>query len=586
MRKQYAWRSLTLAIFFAFVGVAIVLQIVRIQTSDEAAKFREMANGYKGWIEPIYPARGEIYDRNGHLLAGNETVYEVGDTLRNMENADTLAETLSRILDKDYAETLAAITEPKDGSLYITIADYVPVQTKEALEQLAEEMAEQYDETDENSPSLAGLDFNDHLARSYPEGALGANVLGFVARTGRGYFGIEEKYNDLLAGNPVDVWIPADPNRVEEIPQVPDGTTLILTLDRELQAATEAILDQSLYNYGAESGTIVIMDPTNGEIMAMASTPRLDINQFWLYEQTFDNASKYNRATNMPYEPGSVFKILTMAAALDSGTVEATTTYIDTGAINVGGATIQNWDRQPWGVQDMTGCLQHSLNVCMSWLATEMGPETFYRYMDNFGIGHPTGVDLSGEASGRLKIPGDSDWYPGDLATNSFGQGVSTTPIQMMMATSAVANGGTMVTPHMLYGMVRNGEQYAIPTQDAEQPISKETAFMLSEMLANSMQYEDSEALVEGYRLAGKTGTAQIPTEGGWYATDVTNASFIGWGPIDDPRFMIYVWLEEPSASVWASKTAAPVFAEVAEMTALYLNIPPDHIRLQFAAEQ
>jgi len=288
----------------------------------------------------------------------------------------------------------------------------------------------------------------------------------------------------------------------------------------------------------------------------------------------------------MPYEPGSIFKILTMAAALDTGTVTPQTTYIDMGYFSIGGTIIRNWDQGAWGLQDMTGCLQHSLNVCLAWIASEMGTDKFYEYMSSFGIGHPTGIDLSGEAGGRLKIPGDGDWYPVDLATNSFGQGVTTTPIQMLMATSAIANDGKMVTPHILYGMVRNGKQYDFPPQDAGSPISKGTARTLSEMLANSLVGEGSDAILPGYRLAGKTGTAQIPTEYGWYSDDETNASFIGWGPVDDPQFMIYVWLEKPTTSIWASETAAPVFAEVAKESVMLLNIPPDHIRQQYAAGQ
>jgi cell division protein FtsI/penicillin-binding protein 2 len=269
-----------------------------------------------------------------------------------------------------------------------------------------------------------------------------------------------------------------------------------------------------------------------------------------------------------------------MAAALDSGTVTPGTTYLDTGSILVGGAMIHNWDQNPWGVQDMTGCLQHSLNVCMATISTQMGATTFYSYMNNFGMGHLTGVDMAGEAAGRLKIPGDSDWYPVDLATNAFGQGIAVTPIQIMMAASSIANHGRSVTPHALYAMVRDERQYNVPPEFAGSPISEQTANTLSEMLANSLESEGSLALVPGYRIAGKTGTAQIPVNG-FYDSTKTNASFIGWGPVDDPQFMIYVWLEEPSASIWGSETAAPVFAQIAEKTVILLDIPPDSIRKQ-----
>ncbi|MBT3190884.1 MAG: penicillin-binding protein 2 [Anaerolineae bacterium] len=587
MRKEFTWRSLSLASIFAMIGILIIVQMTRIQVSTEAADFREQATRYKGWVETVYPARGEIYDRNGNLLAGNQSVFEVGVTLQNIENAQSIAAILSTVLSVDYIETLTLINNADEDQVYLRVADYVSSVQVEELRRIQGNIEEDnLNNSQEGQDSLAGLNFRRHLARSYPENAIASNIIGFVNQSGRGYFGIEEKYNDLLAGNAVQVWVPADPNRVEEIPHVPDGTTLVLTINRELQASTEQILDQSLYNYGAESGTIIVMDPKNGEILAMASTPRLNLDNYSQYDQIFNSASEYNRAINMPYEPGSVFKILTMAAALDMGIVTPQTTYVDIGSFSINGTVIRNWDQGAWGLQDMTGCLRHSLNVCMAWIATEMGTDNFYDYMSNFGIGHPTGIDLSGEAGGRLKVPGDADWYPIDLATNSFGQGVTTTPIQMLMATSAVANDGKMVAPHILYGMVRNGKQYDFPPQDAGTPISKGAAQALSEMLANSIAGDDSNVAIPGYRLAGKTGTAQIPTEYGWYSEDETNTSYIGWGPVDDPQFMIYVWLEKPTTSIWASKTAAPVFTLVAEESIRLLNIPPDIIRQQYAAGQ
>ena len=212
-----------------------------------------------------------------------------------------------------------------------------------------------------------------------------------------------------------------------------------------------------------------------------------------------------------------------------------------------------------------------------------MGSPSFYSYMEHFGLGHPTGIDLSGEAMGRLKIPGDSDWYPVDLGTNAFGQGVTVTPLQMLMAVSAIANNGEMVTPHVLYAMLRDGHQYNVPSQYAGSPISVQTAQTLTQMLAVSVEDESVGALLPGYRIAGKTGTAQIPTEYG-YDPNHTNASFIGWGPVDDPQFMIYVWLQEPQSSIWATQTAAPLFSRVAEQTVITLNIPPDVVRNQYGS--
>lgn len=191
---------------------------------------------------------------------------------------------------------------------------------------------------------------------------------------------------------------------------------------------------------------------------------------------------------------------------------------------------------------------------------------------------------MAGEAAGRLKIPGDADWYPVDLGTNSFGQGITATPLQIIAGASAIANQGHMVTPRTLYAMLRDDHQFNVPPQYAGSPIKAETAATLTEMLAVSLENEASTALVPGYRVAGKTGTAQIPTPYGFYDSTQTNASFIGWGPVDDPQFMIYVWLERPTASIWGSQTAAPVFSEMAKKTVILLDIPPDIVRLHMAA--
>lgn len=430
-----------------------------------------------------------------------------------------------------------------------------------------------------------GWIFKALLQRSYPENSLASNVIGFVTMEDKGYFGVEEKYNDLLAGVPVTVWVPEDPNRAEELPQIPKGADLILTIDREAQAAVEEILYKVIEDTGSEAGTVIVMNPRNGEIIAMVSTPQMNLNEFWKYGETYKYASEFNRATNMQYEPGSVFKVLTMAAAIDAGTVAPGTSYLDVGYFEIGGGYIYNWDKGAWGVQDMVGCMQHSLNVCMARLASIMGQDRFYTYMKRFGIGHPTGIDLAGEAAGRLKVPGDIDWYDIDLGTNSFGQGVAVTPIQMMAAASALANDGKMVYPHILYGMVSNGHQYNTPTQVIGTPISPQSARTVSEMLAVALEQGESVANVDGYRIAGKTGTAQIPGPDGEYDPKLTNASFIGWGPVDDPQFMVYVWLEKPNTSEWASYVAAPAFHDIVEKLVVLMDIPPDNMRRLIAGQ-
>lgn len=577
---EHSWRYTTLGILFTALAVFIIVQLVRIQISPEAEVFRNQGLAYSMYRRTIVPPRGQIFDRWGHMLAGNVTVYEVGVDLALVKDPATIAMALSTVVGTRYDSAFAAASlDTSTGMVYAVLADYVTEEQKLRLEQLADEMETAYGESKlEKRPSLSGLRFSPHLQRSYPENELASNILGFVNRERKGYFGIEEHFNNLLAGQEKTVWVPTDPNRVEELPEVPSGASLILTIDRSIQAEMEAILDEALDKHGAEAGTILVMHPRTGEILAMATTPRLNLNEYWRYGEIFKDPTPFNRAVSKAHEPGSVFKVLTIAAALDSGVVQPDTPFLDTGVFEIGGITIRNWNWGAWGPQTILGCMQHSLNVCLAWTASQLGTTRFYGYLKSFGIGHLTGIELAHEASGRLKLPGDSDWYEADLGTNSFGQGVSATTVQMAMAVSSFANDGKMATPRILRSLIDKGRQYNTSPQIAGMPISAETARTLTNMMATSLEIESSNALVEGYRVAGKTGTAEIPTPTG-YSSYETNASFVGWGPVDDPQFLVYVWFEKPTSSIWGSEVAAPVFREVVERLVILMNIPPDDVR-------
>jgi cell division protein FtsI/penicillin-binding protein 2 len=569
----HAWRYLSAAFFLAALGIAILVQIIRIQNSPEVAGVIDQGNYV--WKD-FFPPRGEIYDRHGNLLAGNKTVYEIGLDLTAKPDMPTvmLALQMSGI---DLTDVNYRISQAPADAQYIILDDFVSADKADYLMTLQKKA--QGDPTGKN---LDAVYLKAHYARSYPENDLASNVLGFVTEDSHGYLGVEEKYDNILAGIPVRMPVPADPRRATEYPTIPPGQTIILTIDREIQAAIEKILDQALVNTGASSGTIIVMDPRTGEILAMSSTPRMNLNDYQSINTVFPGETPFNRAISQAYEPGSVAKILTMAGALDSGVVQPGTVYFVPQSIVVGGSRIYNWDGGAWGYQDMTGCLANSLNVCLAWVSSEkMLSDSFYSYMQRFGLGHATGIDLAQETSGRLKLPGDADWHPVELGTNAFGQGVSVTPIQMVMAASALANDGKMVYPHVLYAQIQNGKQSNTKTQIVGTPISANTARTLTEMLANGLETESSTALVPGYRIAGKTGTAQIPLSGGGYDPNNINASFIGWGPVDDPRFIVYVWLEKPQSNKAASVVAAPIFKQVIEKLVVLMDIPPDAIRLQ-----
>ena len=589
---DYTRRYFLAGMIFAVVGIVIVIQIVRIQVGPVAAELRDQGDLYNQQLHTFYPERGEIYDRWGHLLAGNETVYEIGVDLRTPgKSPETIAFVLSKVLapghpeyasQNYYYDVLEIVSsQPTTTTVYRVVADYVTQQEVDEIRQWGAQYDALYrNRKEKDRPTLKGLAIQSHYGRTYPEKSLASNIIGFVSREGIGYFGVEAAYNPVLSGEPVSVWMPVDPNDVSDMPDIPDGASLILTIDRDIQSMVEQTLDDAISETGAIGGTILVTDPRTGEILAMASTPRMDLNQYWQAADIFPGRTPFNRAVSSTYEPGSVFKILTMAAALDAGVVTPETTFIDTGSIEIGGYWIHNWNYGAWGEQNMQGCLQHSLNVCLTWVAMQLGNEKFYDYMQKFGVGHRTGVDLAEEVPGRLKIPGDQDWYEVELGTNSFGQGVAVTPIQMVTAIGAVANDGKMMQPHILKAYVDRGAQYTIPTNVLGTPISASTAHTLTQILSVSLEDEASSALVDGYRVAGKTGTASISTPSG-YDPNWTNASFVGWGPVDDPRFLVYIWLEKPSTAEWGSVVAAPVFKSVFERLVVMTNLPPDNVRMQ-----
>jgi len=587
---DFNWRYSFAAIVVSVIPLLVIMQLLRMQTNSMwAEKLLEQLPNYER--KTIVPARGQILDRWGNLLAGNRTVYEVGVELQLVDDPQMIAQTISAVLGEtynlSYEKVLAqASINNSESSVYAVIVDNILPEDIVKLDKRIDEIKNAYQKSNKGYLSLLnGLIYTPHLGRIYPENDLASGILGFLSREGqegKGYFGIEERFNDILGGKVKTIRVPLDPNQVENVPEIPKGESLVLTIDREIQRNMEQVLDTGVAESGAVSGTLVAVNPKTGEILALATTPRMDLNEFWNYEEIFPKETPFNRSISQAYEPGSVFKVLTMAAALDSGVVTPDTLFVDTGAIEVGGALIYNWDMGAWGPQDMQGCLQHSLNVCLAWISTQVGPEILYRYLQAFGIGHITGIDLSGEVSGRLKVPGDNDWYAADLGTNAFGQGVSVTPIQMAMAVSAVANQGVRMAPQIIHSVVNGQFQHNTEQRIASMPIKADTAKTLSDMLARSLEKESSIALVTGYRVAGKTGTAEIPTPFG-YTSNATNASFVGWGPLDDPQFLVYVWLEKPTTAPWGSVVAAPVFREAVEKLVVLLNIPPDEVRQQLA---
>ncbi len=420
------------------------------------------------------------------------------------------------------------------------------------------------------------------LLRTYPNGSLAGHILGLVLYNQTGYYGVEGYYDDILGGDTVRTFKSIIPLDVGTELRPETNADVYLTIDREVQFLAEQVLIDSINEYEARSGMLLVADPGTGEILAIAATPGFDPNDISAVISDTENEGR-NPAVSEQFEPGSVFKIITMAAALESDVFSRYSTYYDTGKFEYGGIVIQNWDYKAHELQDMTGLLAHSLNVGAATLSTTLGPKRYYDLLTAFGIGRLTHVDIAGEASGLLKRPGDPDWHDADLATNAFGQGVAVTGLQLLTAVSAVANDGVIMQPHLLREIREGDMVYTVQPQVLGRPISADVARTLADMLATSLQSESSLALVEGYRLAGKTGTAQIPMPYG-YDPDHTMASFIGWGPLEDPQFIIYVKLDEPMISPWGSTTAAPTFSKMVRRLVIHLEIPPEDIRNRLAA--
>jgi cell division protein FtsI/penicillin-binding protein 2 len=306
MPREHGWRYYSIAFVFGIIGVLIFWRAYSLQTGAQATAFIDQSEFFSQLLKTIYPPRGEIYDRNGNLLAGNRTVYEIGMELASIQDPKAIALALSALVDAEYSHVLDIIEDATEAGLVYAIAkDYVLPEKIELLRAYNPNLPPEPEDSYRcsNDPALAALICRPHLARSYPEADLASNILGFVTQDSNGNFGVEQQYQDLLAGLPENIMVPTDPNRVQELPQIPGGASLVLTLDREIQAMVEDVLDEHVEKTGAESGTAIVMDPLTGEILAMTSTPRLDLNDYQDYVNIFTDSKPYNRAVGQIYEP-------------------------------------------------------------------------------------------------------------------------------------------------------------------------------------------------------------------------------------------------------------------------------------------
>lgn len=550
-RQERGFQGRLLLLCAAILGFTLILiwrlfywQVLPHERLEGGASYQERETSHM---------RGIVLDREGNYLVLNTYKYEVTAAPNQMDDPEEVARSLEGPLGRPWQEILEMIEDREKK--YARLAPLVSAQAGEAIADL-------------NPP---GIMVEPKPQRIYLLGEVAGHLFGFVNLEDKACYGLEEFHDEPLRGQPGSggMEIIIEPRRF--VPSQ-DGMNLALTLDRNIQYRVEEELEQAILRYEAVGGTILVVEPRSGAILAMANRPTYDPNDF----ATTPLDLCVNPAISYQYEPGSVLKIVTMAAGLDTGAISRNSTYYDEGKITIQGQLIENWDRKAHGRTTMTEVLQHSLNLGAVYVADRLGAERFYEYLQSFGFGQPTGVDLAGEIGGVVRTPTVAAWSDLDMATNAFGQGIATTPLQVTAAVAVVANGGVWKQPHIVDHLVApDGTNIPIQRPEGRQVVSPQTTEVLTQMLVEAVEEGMKPALVPGYQIAGKTGTAQIPDlERGGYETKATIASFVGYAPADDPRFVILVKMDRPKVQR-GLEAAAPVFKTLAEWLLAYMEVPP-----------
>ncbi|PKO23802.1 MAG: hypothetical protein CVU38_02045 [Chloroflexi bacterium HGW-Chloroflexi-1] len=507
-------------------------------------------------------SRGRFVDRSGLLLAADNFVWEIYANPWQFSRSNTASALVPELAQASAAPVADIEAQLAQSHLtVVTLSKDAPEAQCQAVQAL-------------QKPELAWC--APRRVRAYPLGPLAAHIVGFTNYSLVGVYGVEASYDPWLRDDLP--WTQRLPGKSEPMPDAwqlylpsPGARDLVLHLDAPLQHLVEKHLAEALSFDEAEAGTIIVMDPRTGGILALANQPSFDPNHY----SDVDQETWVNSAVSQIYEPGSVFKLITMAAGLDSGQITPDTVFEDKGYLQIGNRFIRNAELKQYGQLTVRDALAKSVNVVTAQICQDMGAETFYRYVHKFGFGKLTEVDLNFEGYGIVTEPGNPLWSCFDQAANSFGQGISVTTLQMINAVAAIANGGTLLQPQVVKGLIKDGQVYYLPPRVLGYPITPETARTLTEMMVYTIDNSAYPDLAPGYQVAGKSGTAEIPTEQGYTSQD-TITSFVGFLPAADPQIVILVKLVKPKRSRWAEHVAVPVFGQVAGDAVRILGIPPD----------
>lgn len=548
--------KLKILFFFFLIGFgAIIVRLFSIQVMSS-----EFYSADYTKTNRIEPNRGRILDRNHDPIAINQTKYQLYVEPQKVEDRDYLIKLLEDELKMDEATLEARIDMNKD---WVAVQNNLDKKTKEKLE----------------SYRLPEIGFEPDQQRYYPEASLAAHLVGFLGKDNDGksigYFGVEGYYDKDLSGLPGVLKSERDMfgrpifSGNQERVEADDGRDIVLTIDKSIQHIIKEHLKKGVERFNAKSGCVIAADPATMEILGLVCLPDFDPEHYFEFtEKDFSNWT-----ISSTYEPGSTFKPLIVAAALEEGLVKPNDLFNESGPVKIGNYTIRNWNDKYDGKITITRILEKSSNVGMVYIGAKLGKEKLHEYIGKYGFGSKTQIDLQGESSGQVKPL--SAWYPIDEATMPFGQGISVTGIQLVRAFASLINGGNLMRPHVVKEVLEGDDLKVREPEVQQQVLSEKTSNTIRKMLVSVVNNaEVTWKMPKGYTFGGKTGTAQIAIQGSYDASK-TIASFIGFAPAENPAFLMLVVIQEPESSSWGSETAAPLFFDIAEDLLIYLNIQP-----------
>lgn len=570
-------RIQVLVIIMCLLGVVVVGKLAYVQVWQHRSYLQKAtAQQSRKFVLPA--RRGQIFVHDGgnelYPIALNEQLYSLALDPGYIKDADKSYEIVKEYIADSNKDNLREKINDKNNR-FVIVNRRIDSESANKLKQL----------------HLPGLIITPLDGRNYPEGEMFAHITGYVNNDGAGQYGVEQYMNQILAGSDGtnravtdSLGIPITSSENTLIAPK-NGSDLILTLDRSLQAIASQAIGEAVVNNRAESGSVIIMDPKTGAVRAMANYPTYDPNNFQAVK-----SEEYDRFINSSisnlFEPGSGFKVITMAAGLDTGKITTDMKYEDTGEVRVADRVIKNADNHKFGLSSMSDIIQKSLNTGVVFVLRNLGTdpskitikskEVLYDYIRRFGFGDRTGIELAGEAKGFVRDP---KAYDVDYANMSFGQGISSTSLQLVNAVAAVANGGTLRKPYIVEKEISPTGEVKInkPEVIRDNVISSQSAAQLSEMMEKVVQHGSGwPTRMKGYRIAGKTGTAQVPrADGKGYEEKKNIGSFVGFAPVDDPQFVMLVRVDYPRVEGFAEKTAVPAFAEITKQLLMHYQIPP-----------